>query len=56
MSLNQKKLVYHLTEAGLEGRDIMYDQNFRHNLQLRKLFEAIVKNEDQLKDDQLYLF
>ena len=35
LSLNQKKLVYYLTQAGLAGRDIMYDQNYRHNLAIR---------------------
>lgn len=54
LSAKKKELLYYLYKAALSGRDIMYDQNFRHNLQLRKLFEAIVKNEDQLKDDAEY--
>ena len=44
LSLNQKKLVYYLTEAGLEGRDIMYDQNYRHNLSIRRALENIYIN------------
>ncbi|MCR9249806.1 MAG: dipeptidyl peptidase 3 [bacterium] len=40
----QKELVYYLTQAGLEGRDIMYSQNYRHNLTVRKALENIVKN------------
>ena len=43
LSLDQKKLVYYLTQAGLSGRDIMYDQNYRHNLSIRKAFENIYK-------------
>lgn len=41
---NQKKLVYHLTEAALYGRDILWDQNNRLNLPLRQLLEAIYTN------------
>ncbi|NND34173.1 MAG: dihydrofolate reductase [Saprospiraceae bacterium] len=44
LNLNQKKLVYYLTRAGLAGRDIMYDMNYRHNLEIRKALEAIVTN------------
>ena len=44
LNLDQKKLVYYLNQAGLSGRDIMYDQNYRHNLEIRKSLENIVKN------------
>lgn len=44
LSLQQKQLVYHLTEAGLAGRDIMYDQNYRHNLTIRNVIDKIVKS------------
>jgi dipeptidyl-peptidase III len=44
LSLNQKKLVYFLTQAGLSGRDIIYDQNYRHNLTIRTALENIIKN------------
>jgi dipeptidyl-peptidase III len=37
----QKELVYYLTEAGLAGRDMMYDQNYRHNLKIRRGLENI---------------
>lgn len=37
----QKALVYCLNQAGLSGRDIMYDQNNRYNLRVRKLLESI---------------
>lgn len=44
LSLNQKKLVYFLSQAGLAGRDIIYDQNYRHNLTIRTALENIVNN------------
>ncbi len=44
LSLKQKKLVYYLTQAGLSGRDIMYDQNYRHNLKIRRALENIYTN------------
>lgn len=41
LSLNQKIFIYHLQEAALLGRDILFDQNGRYNLRLRTIFEAI---------------
>jgi dipeptidyl-peptidase-3 len=41
LSLKEKKLVYYLTQAGLAGRDIIWDQNYRHNLQIREALENI---------------
>ena len=41
LPLQQKKLVYYLTEAALYGRDILWDQNNKYNLQLRDLLENI---------------
>lgn len=41
LSLNQKKLVYYLTEAALQGRDILTDQNCKYNLQVRQTLEAL---------------
>ena len=61
LSLNQKKLVYYLTEAGLAGRDIMYDQNYRHNLSIRRALENIYtnfngdKNSENWKNFEIYL-
>lgn len=40
----QKQLVYYLTQAGLSGRDIMWDQNYRYNLRIRKALEDILEN------------
>ena len=42
LSLDQKKLVYYLTQAGLSGRDIMWDMNYRYNLPIRSVLEHIV--------------
>lgn len=44
LSLNQKKLLYYLCQAGLAGRDIIYDQNGKYNLAIRKTLENIVEN------------
>lgn len=44
LSLQQKKLVYYLTQAGLAGRDIMWDQNYRHNLAIRRALETIYRD------------
>lgn len=40
----QKELVYYLYQAALSGRDILWDQNYKHNLKIRKTLEAIVEN------------
>lgn len=42
LSPKQRMLVYHLTEAGLAGRDIIYATNYRHNLEIRSLLDEIV--------------
>lgn len=44
LTLNQKKLVYYLSQAGLSGRDINYDQNNPYNLRIRKAIEQIIQN------------
>ena len=41
LSLKQKELVYYLTEAALQGRDILFDQNGKYNLVIRKMLEAV---------------
>lgn len=45
LPLQEKKLLYYLYEASLAGRDIMYDQNFKHNLCIRRTLEAILQTE-----------
>jgi dipeptidyl-peptidase-3 len=44
LPLKQKELLYYLYEAALAGRDIIYDQNFKHNLFIRRTLERIYKN------------
>ena len=46
LSLKQKLLLYHLSEAALMGRDILYDQNCRYNLRIRRTLEAIYIHYD----------
>ncbi len=61
LSLKEKKLVYYLTEAGLAGRDIMWAQNYRHNLDIRKALEHIYvafegdKTTNDWKEFEVYL-
>lgn len=52
LSLKQKKYVYYLTEAALNGRDILFDQNYEHNLLIRNLCEAIYINFSGDKADK----
>jgi dipeptidyl-peptidase-3 len=44
LSLNQKLLIFYLSEAAVEGRDILFDQNHKHNLTIRRMLEAIYQN------------
>ena len=44
LSLDQKKLIYYLGEAALAGRDIIFDQNYKYNLSVRRTLEDILKN------------
>jgi len=44
LSVEQKQFVYYLTQAGYAGRDIIWDQNYRHNIEIRHALESIVKN------------
>lgn len=61
LTLNQKKLVYYLSQAGMEGRDIMYDQNYRHNLKIRRALENVYQNfkgdktSEDWKNFEIYL-
>ena len=41
LSLRQKELIYYLTEAALQGRDILFDQNGKWNLPIRRTLEAV---------------
>ncbi|SFN87338.1 dipeptidyl-peptidase-3 [Bizionia echini] len=44
LTLKEQKLVYYLGQAGLAGRDIIWDQNYRHNLTIRKALENVYIN------------
>src|SRR5690606_2733438 len=61
LTLKEKKLVYYLTQAGLAGRDIIWDQNYRHNLTIREALEKVYanyggdRNTDQWKAFEVHL-
>lgn len=60
LTAKQRVFAYHLNEAGLSGRDIMWDCNYRHNLEIRKILESIISNEtidhstQEYKDFEVY--
>ena len=54
LSLNDKQLVYYLTEAALYGRDILTDQNGKYNLAIRTTLEEIYKNYKGDKENADY--
>lgn len=60
LSLRQKELVYYLSQAALEGRDMLYDQNNKHNLCIRRTLEAVYlhygdKSSDEFLKLEIYL-
>ncbi len=61
LPLEQKKLIYFLSKAAEEGRDILYDQNYKNNLQIRNTLESIYlnynsdKETDEFKEFTTYL-
>jgi dipeptidyl-peptidase-3 len=44
LPLKDKTLIWHLTQAAIAGRDIYYDQRYRHNLEMREVLEAILSH------------
>ncbi|MFQ5928162.1 MAG: dihydrofolate reductase [Acidobacteriota bacterium] len=50
LSPKQKELLYYLYEAALSGRDIIWDQNYRHNLYIRRTLENIVETYEGDRD------
>jgi len=52
LSLEQKKLIYYLSEAALCGRDIIFDQNYKYNLKIRKTLEEIYINYQGDRDTE----
>lgn len=61
LSIKDKTLVYYLSQAALCGRDILFDQNFKYNLPIRKTLEKIFtsyqgdKNSSEWKNFETYL-
>lgn len=61
LTLKQKELVYYLTEAALQGRDILFDQNGKYNLTIRRMLEAVYtgyqgdRNTSDFKAMEVYL-
>ena len=55
LPLQQKKLLYYLSEAALAGRDIIYDQNYRHNLTIRRTLEEIIKNNPEAENNEGFM-
>lgn len=53
LSLQQKELIYYLSQAALEGRDILWDQHNRYNLTIRRVCEGLYENYmgDKSSDD-----
>lgn len=54
LDLKQKELIYYLTQAALEGRDILFDQNGKYNLRIRRMLEAIYAQYPGDKENKEY--
>ena len=54
LTLGQKEYLYHLSEAAKAGRDIIWDQNFKYNLKIRKVLENIIENYKGDKESMQY--
>ncbi|MCD0474717.1 dipeptidyl peptidase 3 [Flavobacterium sp. EDS] len=61
LTLKEQELVYYLTQAGTAGRDIMWDQNYKNNLKIRKALEQVYvsykgdKKSSDWKNFEIYL-
>ena len=61
LTLKQKELIYFLNEAALQGRDILYDQNYKYNLCIRRTLESVYqyaridRNSKDWKEMEIYL-
>lgn len=61
LSLRQKQLIYYLSQAALEGRDILYHQNGKYNLPVCRLLEAVYvaykgpRDTDEFRAFEVYL-
>ena len=52
LTLQQKGYIYHLGEAAKSGRDILFSQNFKYNIRIRKILENIIENYNGDKESQ----
>lgn len=61
LTVKQKELVYYLSQAALSGREITYAQNYKHNIQIKRVLEAIYttyngdRNVESWKNFEVYL-
>ncbi|MEC5156114.1 dipeptidyl-peptidase 3 family protein [Chryseobacterium sp. MP_3.2] len=61
LTLKEKEYVYYLSQAGYAGRDMIYDQNYKHNLKIRRALENVYqnftgnKNTEDWRNFELYL-
>lgn len=55
LTLQQKTLAYYLSEAALQGRDILYDQNGKYNLRIRRTLEALYTQYKGPRDTEEFL-
>ena len=56
LTLEEKELVYYLSEAAKCGRDILFDQNFKYNLAIRRTLETIYTESEDKKGDEFAAF
>lgn len=54
LTTGEKEFIYYLSEAALCGRDILWDQNFKYNLLIRKTIEAIIDTYDGDRESDDY--
>jgi dipeptidyl-peptidase III len=54
LTLKEKTFIYYLQEAALQGRDILFDQNGRYNLRIRRMLEAVYTHYAGNKNDKFY--
>jgi dipeptidyl-peptidase-3 len=55
LNIKQKQLVFHLSEAGMYGRNIYYQQCYKHNLSIKETLEKIlIETKDKIGDSTLY--
>ncbi len=55
LTLKQKELVYYLSQAALQGRDILFDQNGKYNLRIRRMLEAVYTEYQGDKSDSNFV-